>query len=133
MGIITNQVTLLGRVGKHNQIKYYEKNGGGAVCTVGLGVKRGDNWHNFFIDFYDSKKSNLAQAVSNELKEGDYIQIKGSLVENRFTPVEMEGQKDENGNQKMVSRLKIIGYSYKRVEFNEELNEYVYKDNNNEQ
>lgn len=129
MGIITNQVTLLGRVSKFNEIKYFET--GGAVCTVGLGVKRGDKWHNFYIEFYNTQKANMGEIVSEELKEGDYIQVRGSLVENRFTPAEMEGQLDENGNQKTVSRLKINGYSFKRVVFNEELNEFEYKDNEN--
>lgn len=132
MGLLSNQVTLLGRVGSYNQIKFFENEEGGAVCTIGLGVKRGDKWNNFFISFFNSKKLNLAEIVSDKLKEGDYIQVKGSLVEQRFTPAEMEGQLDENGKQQQVSRIKINGYSFRRVAFNEATNEFEYEGNENE-
>lgn len=124
MGILTNQVTLLGRVSKYKEMKYFEN--GGAVCTIGLGVKNGEKWHNFFIDFFNTQKANMAEIVGENIKEGDYIQIKGRLNENRFTPKAMEGQVDENGNPVTVSQIKITGYSFKRVQFNDELNEFEY-------
>lgn len=129
MGMITNQVTLLGRISKYNEIKFFET--GGAVCTVCLGVKRGDKWHNFFVDFYNTQKANMAEIASEQLKEGDYVQIKGSLSENKFTPETMKDKTDENGQPVTVSRIKINGYSFRRVVFNEELNEFEYEDKDN--
>lgn len=124
MGILTNSVTLLGRVSKYKEMKYFES--GGAVCTIGLGVKNSDKWHNFYIDFFNTQKANMVEIVGENVKEGDYIQIKGRLNENRFTPKGMEGRVDENGNPVTVSQVKITGFSFKRVQFNEELNEFEY-------
>ena len=38
MKVLTNSVVLLGRVSKYKEMKYFET--GGAVCTIGLGVKK---------------------------------------------------------------------------------------------
>ena len=103
MKVITNSVCLTGRVGKYKDMKYFDN--GGCVCTIHLGVKRGENWNNFFID---------------------YIQIKGRLIENKFIPKGWEEQTNENGNQKTVSQTKINAYDYKRVQFNEEFEEFEY-------
>ena len=124
MKVITNSVTLAGRVSKYKEMKYFES--GGAVCTIGLGVKRGEKWHNFFIDFFNTKEKNIADTVGDQIKEGDYIQIKGRLSENKFTPKSMEGQVDENGQPVKVSQIKINAYDFKRIRFNEELEEFEY-------
>lgn len=50
MGLLTNSITLLGRVGKYKECKYFET--GGMLCTINLGVKTGEKWNNFFIDFF---------------------------------------------------------------------------------
>lgn len=125
MKVLTNLVVLLGRVSKYKEMKYFET--GGAVCTIGLGVRKNkDDWHNFFIDFFDNSNSNLAEEVGDKVKEGDYIQIKGKLNENRFTPKELEGKLDEQGRQITKSQIKITAFDYKRVRYNEEYEEFEY-------
>lgn len=125
MKVLTNSVVLLGRVSKYKEMKYFET--GGAVCTIGLGVKKNkDDWHNFFIDFFNNSNRNLAEEVGDQVKEGDYIQIKGKLNENRFTPKELEGKLDEQGRQITKSQIKITAFDYKRVRYNEEYEEFEY-------
>lgn len=124
MTILTNSVQLLGRVSKYKEIKVFET--GGMVCTIGLGVRRGEKWQNFFVDFFNTQKANMADIVGDQVKEGDYIQIRGYLNENRFTPKSMEGQVDKDGKPLTVSQVKITGTSFKRVQFNDELNEFEY-------
>lgn len=122
MGILTNSVTLLGRVGKYKECKCFET--GGMLTTINIGVKTGEKWNNFFIDFFNTKTRELATDVGDNVKEGDLIQIKGRLVENKYTPKYLEGQTDENGNPLTVSQIKIVGFDYKRVRYNEELEEW---------
>lgn len=124
MKVITNSVCLTGRVGKYKDMKYFDN--GGCVCTIHLGVKRGENWNNFFIDCWNTQNRKLAEEIGENVKEGDYIQIKGRLIENKFIPKGWEEQTDENGNQKTVSQTKINAYDYKRVQFNEEFEEFEY-------
>lgn len=125
MKVLTNSVVLLGRVSKYKEMKYFET--GGAVCTIGLGVKKNkDDWHNFFIDFFNNSNRNLAEEVGDQVKEGDYIQIKGKLNENRFTPKELEGKLDGQGRQITKSQIKITAFDYKRVRYNEEYEEFEY-------
>lgn len=125
MKVLTNSVVLTGRVSKFKEMKYFET--GGAVCTIGLGVKRSeDKWSNFYIDFFNNSNRNLAEEVGENVKEGDYIQIKGRLIENRYTPKELEGKLDEQGRQITKSQIKISAYDWKRVKYNEELEGYEY-------
>ncbi len=125
MGLLTNSITLIGRVGKYKECKFFE-NTGGMLCTINLGVKTGEKWNNFFIDFFNTKTRPLGEEVGDKVNENDWIQIKGRLVENKFTPKNMEGQLDEKGNQLTVSQIKIVGFDYKRVRYNEELEEWEY-------
>lgn len=119
----TNSVILTGRVSKYKEMKYFET--GGAVCTIGLGVKKNEEkWSNFFIDFFNNSNRNLAEEVGENVKEGDYITIKGRLSENRFTPKELEGKLDEKGNQITKSQIKVIAYDWNRVKWNDELEGY---------
>lgn len=124
MKVIINSVTLTGRVGSFKDMKYFET--GGCVCVINLGVKRAENWNNFFIDCWNTQNRKLAEEIAENVKEGDYIQIKGRLIENRYTPESMKGQLDENGKQKTVSRIKINAYDFKRVRYNEESEEFEY-------
>lgn len=117
MDIKRNQVTLLGRVG-WKDFKYTEN--GNAIATINLGVKRGqDNWNNFFIKFFNTKMKMTAEEIAEFVKEGDYIQVTGRLVESKFKP---------QGSDKEVSKIEIIGSSYKFVQFNEELQEFEFSD-----
>lgn len=124
MGLLTNSVTLLGRVGKYKECKCFET--GGMLTTINLSVKQGEKWNNFFVDFFNTKTRSLAEEAGDNLKEGDYIQIKGRLVENKYTPKYLEGRVDENGNPLTVSQIKIIAFDYKNVKYSEEFEEWQY-------
>lgn len=116
MGIKQNQVNLLGRVG-WKDFKYTEN--GTAIATINLGVKRGVTWDNFFIKFFNTKTRNLAEEIGEYLKEGDYIQVTGRLVESKFTPA---------GSDKEISKIEIVGSNFKHVRFNEETQEFEFSD-----
>jgi len=126
MGLLTNSVTLIGKIGKYNECKAFET--GGMLCTRNLGVKTGEKWNNFFIDFFNTKTRPLAEEVGENVKEGEWVQIKGRLIENKFTPKYLQGQTDENGNPLTVSQIKIIAFDYKRVFYNEALEEWQIKE-----
>ena len=125
MGILTNSLTLLGRVGKYKECKYFEQTGG-MLTTINLSVKTGEKWNNFFVDFFNPKTRPLGEEVGDKVKEGDLIQIKGRLIENKFTPNHLKGQVDEKGNPLTVSQIKIVAFDYKRVRYNEGLEEWEY-------
>ena len=125
MGLLTNSVSLIGRVGKYKEFKAFET--GGMLCTINIGVKTGEKWNNLFIDFFNTKTRPLAEEVGEYVKEGEYLQIKGRLVENKFTPKHLQGQVDENGNPLTVSQTKIVGFDFKRVRYNEENEEWELK------
>lgn len=125
----SNQVVLLGRVG-WKEFKYTEN--GTAIATINLGVKRGqDKWSNFFIKFFNTKMKTVAEEIAELVKEGEYIQITGRLVETNFVPKGWENQLDEKGNQKTVSKIEIIGQSYRKVYYNEETEEFDFMDGEN--
>lgn len=124
MGLLTNSTTLLGRVGKYKECKAFET--GGMLCTINLGVKTGEKWNNFFVDFFNTKTRALAEEVGEQIKENDWVQIKGRLVENKFTPKHLEGQVDEKGNPLTVSQIKIMAFDVKKVCYNEALEEWEY-------
>ncbi|MBR1949170.1 MAG: hypothetical protein IKA30_05200, partial [Alphaproteobacteria bacterium] len=69
MGILTNSVSLLGKVGKYKECKCFET--GGMVTTINFGVKTGEKWNNFFIDFFNTKTRELATEVGDKVKEGE--------------------------------------------------------------
>ena len=124
MGIKTNQVVLLGRV-SWKDIKYTDN--GNVITTINMGVKRNqEKWDNFFIKFFNTKLKNTAEEVAELVKEGEYIQITGRLIESSFIPKGWENTVDENGNQRTVSKTEIVGKSYKKVFFNEETEEFEY-------
>lgn len=127
MKIKTNQVILLGRVGSYKDIKYLDNET--AITTINIGVKRGqDKWNNFFVKFFNTKTKNIAYEVAELVNEGDYIQITGRLIESNFIPKDWENQVDKNGRQKTVSKIEVVGNSYKKVYFNEESEEFEYLD-----
>lgn len=129
MGIKTNQVVLLGRIGWKN-IKYHDS--GAVSTTISLGVKRGqDKWNNFFIKFFNSKQKNTAEILYETAKEGDYVQITGRLQETKYIPDGWEGRQDDKGNQITKSNNEIVGYSFKKCIWNDETEEFEYLDGDN--
>lgn len=125
MSVLTNSLSLVGRIGKYKEMKYFE-NTGGCVCTINIGNKTGEKWNNFFVDFFNTKSRNLAEEVGEHYNENDLVQIKGRLIENKYTPKHLEGQLDEKGNQVTVSQIKIVAFDIKRVKYNEEFEQWEY-------
>lgn len=125
MGLLTNSLTLLGRVGKYKECKYFEQTGG-MLTTINIGVKTGEKWNNFFVDFFNTKTRPLGEEVGDKVNENDLIQIKGRLVENKYTPNHLKGQVDDKGNPLTVSQIKIVAFDYKKVRYNEALEEWEY-------
>lgn len=106
--MLTNQFTLLGRVGWID-IKFSEK--GTGVTTINLGVKKNkESWNNFFIKFFNTQKNELADKVMNTIREGDYVSIVGKISNSKFTP---------QGSEKEVSKIELVGWKCERVEYDE--------------
>lgn len=128
MAVVKNQFKLLGRIGKYSKenvidFKYFDS--GRCCAKVRLGVKVGqDKWENHFITFWNTDQKNTAEQVAETLKEGDYVQVIGKIRLQEFTPDSMQGQLDANGQQKKIQRIDLIGISFKRAQFNEELEEF---------
>jgi hypothetical protein len=120
--VVLNQVYLTGRVGKYKDYKALEN--GTCYAVISLGVKRGQSYSNFFIKFFNSPKNQIADRVYEELNEGEYIEISGKLVEQSFTPKNLEGQLDEKGRQKTVSKIEVYGFSFVKVYYDEQLEKY---------
>lgn len=76
--------------------------------------------------FFNTKTRPLGEEIGEHIKENDLIQIKGRLVENKFTPKHLQGQVDEKGNPLTVSQIKIVAFDYKKVQYNESLEEWEY-------
>ena len=115
---VLNQVKLTGRVGKYKDYQALES--GTCYAVISLGVKRGEKYSNFFIKFFNNPNSQIADRVYEQLKEGDRIEVTGKLVEQTYIPKGWEGQLNEKGIQKTVSKIEVYGFSYKPAYFDEE-------------
>ena len=117
-----NEVKLLGRVGKID-IEY--KDSGSVITTLSLGVKnRKKEWDNFYITFFNTKNKDTAELLADQVKEGDYIRINGELTVDKFTP---------KNSDKAVYKTKIIGWGYKKVQWDEEKRTFVDEEEEPEQ
>jgi single stranded DNA-binding protein len=76
-----NSVTLIGRLGREPEIKYFED--GKVTASVSIAVNRGKNaaasW--FELDFWNE----TAKAVSEKLRKGQQVQVTGRLVQNTWS------------------------------------------------
>ncbi len=112
--MLTNQFTLLGRVGWID-MKYSEK--GVGVTSINLGVKKNkENWDNFFIKFFNTQKNELADKVMNSVRVGDYISVSGKLSESKFTPA---------NSTKEVSQVGLVGWKFEKVMYDELSGDFV--------
>lgn len=98
----------IGRVGYIN-IKYNE-DVAKTRTVISLGVKKykKEEYDNFFITFFNYKE--LAERVSEYVKKGDYIRVKGSLSVNKYQEKET---------------IQLIGWSYSKVMFDKEQKKYI--------
>lgn len=114
MGLEKNRFELIGRVGHLDTVF---KDSGTVITTISLGVKnvKGE-YDNFFIKFFNTKKSEVAVKIADEIAEGDYIQAGGILSVSKFRPT---------GTEKDVYRTELIGFDYKKVTFDKGLKAWV--------
>lgn len=111
--MITNQFTLLGRVG-YIDMKYTES--GVGITTINLGVKRNKEiWENIFIKFIDTQKFKHAENAMNKIQKGDYIRVIGTITDASFTP------KDSD---KEIYKIELIAWKFDKVEYNEMIQDY---------
>ena len=115
-----NKFELQGRVG-YIKIDYVanEETGKTTVyTTVGLGVKKnenGNNWDNFFITFFNRRKT--AEILADSVKKGDYIRVVGRLSESRYLNPKYSDEER--------SETRLIGFGYKKQEYDEMAQEWV--------
>lgn len=115
--MFTNKFEMQGRV-SYIDIQFKDKNDKLTVyTTINLGVKKSDNvgneeknWDNFFITFFNTVKTQTAEKLREQIKEGDYIRVVGKLKENRYVP---------NGTDKEKSEIQLIGYGFKKQRYDE--------------
>lgn len=111
--MLTNQFTLLGRVGWID-MKYTDK--GVGITTVNLGVKKNkEEWNNIFVKFFDTQKFKGAEKAMNEIQKGDYIRVIGTIADASFTP------KDSD---KEIYKIELIAWKFDKVEYNEMIQDY---------
>lgn len=115
-----NEFNLLGRVGK---IEITYKENGTCLTKVSIGVPNGKVntegkklYDNFWITFFNTKNSNTAELIAEEVKEGEYIRVHGKLVDNVYTP---------QGADKPKHSLQLLGWGYCKVVFDEVTRKYV--------
>jgi len=115
-----NKFELLGRVGKVD-ITYKES--GTCFTQISIGVTNGKKntegkklYDNFYITFFNTKNSNTAERLAEEVKEGDYIRVEGKLTDNVYTP---------QGAEKPKHSLQLIGWGFCKVVFDEATRKYV--------
>lgn len=121
-----NRVELFGRVG-YIECKFLENDKASVKTDVLLGIKKenatGDSendWENFFVTFWNTKKTATAENIAEKIKKGDYIRIVGKLVENRYIPKGLEQIKE---NEK--TEINIVGYGFKKMIFDDFENTWV--------
>lgn len=117
-----NEFSILGRLNWLN-IQYYDN---GTCKTIIYLAKKlpptqvsrlpsnhkpEDEYETFTITFFNTSRDNVAERLADECKQGDYMRIKGKLSVYKLE------------NSKPV--LKLIGWNFKRVEWDAETNKYV--------
>ncbi len=118
-----NKFELQGRVG-FIDIVYKDNDKGTVYTTVNLGIKKNEsgnsndekNWDNVFITFFNTEKRKTAEILAEKVKKGDYIRVVGKISENRYTP---------EGSDKEKSEVKLIGFGFKKQEYDEMQLEWV--------
>lgn len=111
-----NEFKLLGRV---SELSTECKSSGLVVSNIKIGVSTGKKndegktiYDNYFITFFRE----TAEKIIEEVQQGDYIQVTGSLSMNKYTP--SEGEKTRYS-------IKLIGWGYKKVTFDKEQNKFI--------
>lgn len=105
----TNTFELIGRVGKVD-IKYFDNT---VITTISLGVKNyKKEYDNYYIQFFKER----AEKIGEEVKEGDYIQVKGCLSMDKYT---------KKGETKPTYQMKLTGFDFCKVTFDLQEHKFV--------
>ena len=78
--------------------------------------KTENKYESFTITFFNTKNDNVAERLAEVCKKEDYIRVVGKIGNSKFTP---------KGQDKEVTRLELIGWNFKKVEWCAEKNCYI--------
>lgn len=73
-----NQFKLTGRVSWKDEYKVFES--GNCMQKIQLGVKRGENWDNFFITFFNTQSKSLADIVCENVQKVNTFKLLEKFV-----------------------------------------------------
>lgn len=108
-----NEFKLLGRL---NWLKIQYFDNGTCMTSIYLGKKKPktDEYETFPILFFNTKKDNVAERLAECCVQGDYIRINGKISINEY----------ESKDGKKHTKIELIGWNFKKVKWNSELNKY---------
>lgn len=108
-----NEFKILGRL---NWLKIQYFDNGTCMTSIYLGKKKPkvDEYETFPILFFNTRKDNVAERIAENCVQGDYIRINGKITVNEY----------ETKDGKKRSKIELIGWNFKKVRWNAELNKY---------
>ena len=108
-----NEFTLSGRV-NFIDIKYLES--GKCFTRVLLSLKeRNGEYVSYPITLFNTSKGRIAEDISEEVKKGDTVEIKGKLTIDKF--------KSKTGED--VERIGLIGFEFAKLAWDDRQKKYV--------
>lgn len=108
-----NEFTLSGRV-NFIDIKYLES--GKCFTRVLLSLKeRNGEYVSYPITLFNTSKGKIAEDISEEVKKGDTVEIKGKLTIDKF--------KSKTGED--VERIGLIGFEFAKLAWDDRQKKYV--------
>ena len=107
------------------EIKYFES--GTCRTKILLSKKRPkannadetQNYDSFPIIFFNNKNDNIAERIAEDVSEGDYVHIVGTLTRNQ-------------PKNKTSKETEIVGWDFRKTKWSNDKNKYVYADDENE-
>ena len=108
-----NEFTLSGRV-NFIDIKYLES--GKCFTRVLLSLKeRNGEYVSYPITLFNTSKGRIAEDISEEVKKGDTVEIKGKLTIDKF--------KSKTGED--VERIGLIGFEFAKLAWDDRQKKYI--------
>ena len=108
-----NEFTLSGRV-NFIDIKYLES--GKCFTRVLLSLKeRNGEYVSYPITLFNTSKGRIAEDISEEVKKGDTVEIKGKLTIDKF--------KSKTGED--VERVGLIGFEFAKLAWDDRQKKYI--------
>ena len=120
-----NKFEILGRL-NWLKIQYFEN--GTCMTSIYLSKKKpnandsddANNYETFPIIFFNTKKDNVAERITEECIKGDYLRVVGKVGINTY--------QTQDGRKK--NKVELIGWNFKKVRWDSENNKYVDIDSN---